>query len=122
MRLVKVLIDRENFGSLRVLMLIVCVCRRTQFMYGSIFDDMNNIVGVAKFDLSREPELGSNELKAGGNIAGLFLHGSARFGGEAIFVPKRPGTEAPEDDGYLICFVHDENTGYVFYLITFPRF
>nr|POE91957.1 carotenoid 9,10(9',10')-cleavage dioxygenase 1 [Quercus suber] len=34
-----------------------------------------------------------------------------RFGSEAIFVPRVPGMTSEEDDGYLIFFVHDENTG-----------
>jgi carotenoid cleavage dioxygenase-like enzyme len=38
--------------------------------------------------------------------------GPDRFGSEAIFVPKQPGVSGEEDDGYLIFFVHDENTGY----------
>ncbi|PWA54634.1 soluble N-ethylmaleimide-sensitive factor adaptor protein 33 [Artemisia annua] len=30
---------------------------------------------------------------------------------KAIFVPKQPRVDAEEDDGYLIFFTHDENTG-----------
>lgn len=68
-------------------------------------------MGVAKYDLRMEPSpTESRELKPGGNLAGVFHYGPGRAGGEAIFVPCRPGIDGPEDDGYLISFVHDENT------------
>ena len=108
MRLVK--IGQERFVR-SLLKLITCVCRTTQFLYGGVFKE-EKVVGVAKYDLTMEPNLGLKKLEAGGNIAGLFIHGTGKYGGEAIFVPKRPGMEGPEDDGYLICLVHDENTGY----------
>ena len=47
----------------------------------------------------------------GGNILGLYDLGPGRFGSEVIFVPKQPGVSGEEDDGYLIFFVHDKNTG-----------
>jgi carotenoid cleavage dioxygenase len=74
-------------------------------------DDMLKIVGVAKYDLSLEPELGTRDLKIGGNIKGLFLHGDGRQGSEPIFVPRTPSKELLEDDGYLICFVYDTKVG-----------
>ena len=39
-------------------------------------------------------------------MLGVFDFGLGRFGSEAI------GLDLEEDDGYLICFVHDENIGY----------
>lgn len=80
-------------------------------------DDMLKIVGVAKYDLSLDPELGIRGLKIGGNIKGLFLHGDGRQGSELIFVPRTPSKELLEDDGYLICFVYDKKVGYVFLTI-----
>jgi carotenoid cleavage dioxygenase-like enzyme len=74
-------------------------------------DDMLKIVGVAKYDLSLELELGTRDLKIGGNIKGLFLHGDGRQGSEPIFVPRTPSKELLEDDGYLICFVYDKKVG-----------
>ncbi len=35
-----------------------------------------------------------------------FIYGPNRHGGEAVFAPKA-GSKS-EDDGYLVCFVHDE--------------
>ena len=56
--------------------------------------------GVTKFDLQS------------GTIAGHVRHGGARLGGEAVFVPRRPGPIAPgsedEDDGWLMTYVTGE--------------
>ena len=35
-----------------------------------------------------------------------YLYGANRHGGEAVFAPKVGAVS--EDDGYLVCFVHDE--------------
>ena len=35
-----------------------------------------------------------------------YRYGPRRHGGEAVFAPKAGGVS--EDDGYLVCFVHDE--------------
>ena len=45
-------------------------------------------------------------------MLGVLYFGPGRFGSEAIFVPRDSGPDLEEDDGYLICFVHDENIGY----------
>lgn len=71
------------------------------------------IIGVAKYDLTMEPSPdASRELKVGGNIVGVFHYGQERTGHEAIFVPRNPGSNGLEDDGYLIAYVHDNTTGY----------
>ncbi|CAM6036841.1 unnamed protein product [Sphagnum compactum] len=85
--------------------------RKQRYAYVSIFDKEMKIVGVAKFDLALEPELNTRDLKIGGNIIGLFVHGDGRWGSEPLFVPRVVDKEIPEDDGYLICFVYDENKG-----------
>lgn len=72
------------------------------------------MTGIIKFDLHAEPESGVKVLEVGGNVQGIYDLGPGRFGSEAIFVPKHPGVSGEEDDGYLIFFVHDENTGYSF--------
>lgn len=75
-------------------------------------DCMGKMLGVGKFDLSREPETNPKSLEEGGDCEGSFVYGPGKFGGEAIFVPRNPGMEgSSEDDGYLIGFVHDENEG-----------
>ncbi|KAM3323420.1 carotenoid 9,10(9',10')-cleavage dioxygenase 1 isoform X1 [Capsicum chacoense] len=84
--------------------------RKQRYVYGTILNNIAKITGVVKFDLHAEPETGKTKLEVGGNVPGIFDLGPGRFGSEAIFVPRQPGTECEEDDGYLILFVHDENT------------
>ncbi|KAK2996827.1 hypothetical protein RJ639_025304, partial [Escallonia herrerae] len=67
--------------------------------------------GIVKFDLHAESETGKTNLVVGGNVRGIFNLGAGRFGSEAIFVPRQPGINTEEDDGYLILFVHHEHTG-----------
>ncbi|KAJ4970518.1 hypothetical protein NE237_003617 [Protea cynaroides] len=85
--------------------------RKQRFVYGTILDSIAKVTGIIKFDLLAEPENGKTKLEVGGNIQGIFDLGDGRFGSEAIFVPREPGISSEEDDGYLIFFVHDENTG-----------
>jgi len=69
------------------------------------------VKAIVKFDLHEEPEAGKKELEVGGNIKGIFHLGSGRIGSEAIYVPRTKDNNSEEDDGYLILFVLDENTG-----------
>ncbi|XP_074332838.1 carotenoid 9,10(9',10')-cleavage dioxygenase 1-like isoform X3 [Apium graveolens] len=85
--------------------------RRQRYVYGTILDGIAKITGIVKFDLQMNPEMGKRKLEVGGNVQGIFDLGVGRFGSEAIFVPRQPGVTSEEDDGYLIHFVHDENTG-----------
>lgn len=79
-------------------------------MYGTILDGIAKVTGIVKFDLQMNPEMGKRKLEVGGNVQGIFDLGVGRFGSEAVFVPRHPGVTS-EDDGYLIHFVHNENTG-----------
>ena len=71
------------------------------------------INGLVKFNLWREPELkGKEKIEVGGNVEGVILFGPGRYGSEAVFIPRSSNRmDEDEDDGYLICFVHDETTG-----------
>lgn len=80
-------------------------------MYGTILGSIAKVQGIVKFDLHAEPDSSKTKLEVGGTVQGIFDLGPGRFGSEAIFVPREPGTTGEEDDGYLIFFVHDENTG-----------
>ncbi|KAF3633966.1 hypothetical protein FXO38_25337 [Capsicum annuum] len=74
---------------------------------------LNNIakvIGIIKFDLHAEPETRKSQFEVGENIQEIFDLRPDRFGSEAVFILSHPGTECEEDDGYLIFFVHDENT------------
>lgn len=91
--------------------------RKQQYVYGTTLDKIAKVTGIIKFDLHAEPETGKEKLEVGGNVKGIFDLGPGRFGSEAVFVPRHPGNTSEEDDGYLIFFVHDENTGYFLYLV-----
>jgi len=62
--------------------------------------------------LNAEPDFGKTKLEVGGNIHGLYDLGPGTFCSDAIYVPRVHGIDSEEDDGYLIFFVHDENTRY----------
>jgi len=85
--------------------------RKQRYVFGTTLDSIAKVTGIIKFDLHAEPETGKTKLEVGGNVKGIYDLGSGRFGSEAIFVPRVPGITSEEDDGYLIFFVHDENTG-----------
>ncbi|PSS28981.1 9-cis-epoxycarotenoid dioxygenase [Actinidia chinensis var. chinensis] len=70
--------------------------RKTQFAYLAIAEPWPEVSGFAKVDI----ETGKVEK---------FLYGDGRYGGEPYFVPTDPNSDR-EDDGYIIGFVHDENT------------
>ncbi|XP_020574563.1 carotenoid 9,10(9',10')-cleavage dioxygenase-like [Phalaenopsis equestris] len=84
--------------------------RKQRYVYSTILDN-KYIKGIIKFDLLTEPVICQSQLEVGGNVAAIFEFGAGRFGSEAIFVPRTTDAAAEEDDGYLIFFVHDENSG-----------
>ncbi|PON74212.1 Carotenoid cleavage dioxygenase [Parasponia andersonii] len=85
--------------------------RKQRYVYGTRLDGLPRITGIVKFDLQAEPESGKTCLEVGGNVQGLYELGPGRFGSEAVFVPKVARVSSEEDDGYLLFFVHDENSG-----------
>jgi len=93
------------------LMIVLCEFRKQRYVYGTLLDSIAKVTGIVKFDLHSEPEPGKGKIEVGGNVKGIFDLGPGRFGSEAIFIPREPGTTSEEDDGYLIFFAHDENTG-----------
>jgi carotenoid cleavage dioxygenase-like enzyme len=70
-------------------------CFKTRYVYAGIFNTERAFTfdGVMKYD---------NES----GVTAEFRYGPHRHGGEAVFAP-RVGS-ASEDDGYLVCFIHDE--------------
>ena len=93
-----------------------CFCgafRKQRYVYGTILDSIAKVTGIIKFDLHAEAETGKKILEVGGNIKGIYEMGQGTYGSDAIYVP---GATAEEDDGYLIFYAHDENTGYYLFL------
>ncbi|XP_043690433.1 9-cis-epoxycarotenoid dioxygenase NCED1, chloroplastic-like [Telopea speciosissima] len=70
--------------------------RKTQFAYLAIAEPWPKVSGIAKVDLL------NGEVKK-------FIYGDGKYGGEPFFVPRDPNSER-EDDGYIVAFMHDENT------------
>ncbi|KAL7592279.1 9-cis-epoxycarotenoid dioxygenase NCED2, chloroplastic [Lactuca sativa] len=70
--------------------------RKTQFAYLAIAEPWPKVSGFAKVDLT------TGEIKK-------FFYGDERYGGEPFFLPSGRNSQR-EDDGYILSFVHDENT------------
>ncbi|CAN6906222.1 unnamed protein product [Brassica oleracea] len=81
---------------------------RYVYGYGTVVNSIPRVKGIIKFDLHAEAETGKTKLRVGGNIKGIYEMGQGTYGSDAIYVP---GATAEEDDGYLIFYAHDENTG-----------
>ncbi|KAM0910520.1 hypothetical protein ACQ4PT_014102 [Festuca glaucescens] len=71
--------------------------RKTRYAYLAMAEPWPKVSGFAKVDL----EDGTVEK---------FTYGEGRYGGEPCFVPRADGSGA-EDDGHVLCFVHDESRG-----------
>jgi len=99
---------RKPHHAQRFFLLLFGAFRKQRYVYGTILDSIAKVTGIIKFDLHAEAETGKRMLEVGGNIKGIYDLGEGRYGSEAIYVPRET---AEEDDGYLIFFVHDENTG-----------
>ncbi|ESW05807.1 hypothetical protein PHAVU_011G211200 [Phaseolus vulgaris] len=85
--------------------------RKQRYVYGTTLDSIAKVTGIIKFDLHAEPDHEKEKLEVGGNVQGLYDLGPGKFGSEAVYIPRVPGIESEEDDGYLVLFVHDENAG-----------
>ncbi|PPR82940.1 hypothetical protein GOBAR_AA37769 [Gossypium barbadense] len=71
--------------------------RRTRYAYLAIAEPWPKVSGFAKIDLF------TGEVKK-------YIYGHKKFGGEPFFLPRDDNCESAEDDGYIISFVHDENS------------
>ena len=92
--------------------MIESACKKQCYVYGTIVDLVAKVKGLVKFDLQVELKVGKFQIEVGGNVLGIFDFGPRRFGFEAIFILRDSRLDLEEDNGSLICFVHDENTGY----------
>ncbi|KAJ9556286.1 hypothetical protein OSB04_010900 [Centaurea solstitialis] len=79
---------------------------KNRYMYCGVGDPMPKISGVVKLDITLS-EVDRQEC-----IVASRMFGPGCFGGEPFFVAKEPDNlDADEDDGYVVSYVHDENTG-----------
>ncbi|CAH8309483.1 unnamed protein product [Eruca vesicaria subsp. sativa] len=69
--------------------------RKTRFAYLALAEPWPKVSGFAKVDLF------SGEVEK-------YLYGGERYGGEPLFLAG--DEDRGEDDGYILCFVHDEMT------------
>ncbi|KAI3845674.1 hypothetical protein MKX03_006654 [Papaver bracteatum] len=82
--------------------------RKQRFVYATI---VGKQTGIVKFDMHAEPLLGKKNLEVGGNIKGIYNLEPGNRCSEVVFVSREPGVMSEEDDGFLIFFLCDENTG-----------
>ncbi|GFP79368.1 probable carotenoid cleavage dioxygenase 4 chloroplastic [Phtheirospermum japonicum] len=79
------------------------VGKKSRYIYVGIVSEPMKLVGVVKIDLSRSD---SSTYTVASR-----LYGPSYSGSEPFFVPREPDNPtADEDDGYLIAYIHDENT------------
>ncbi|KAK9072047.1 hypothetical protein SSX86_008479 [Deinandra increscens subsp. villosa] len=82
------------------------VAVKNRFIYCGVGDPMPKISGVVKLDVSL------SEVDRCECIVASRMFGPGCFGGEPFFVAREPDNpNADEDDGYVVSYVHNENTG-----------
>ncbi|KZV31728.1 putative carotenoid cleavage dioxygenase 4, chloroplastic-like [Dorcoceras hygrometricum] len=84
--------------------------QKTRYIYSAMLKTPEMSVGLVKLDLS---------INACDDcIVASRLYGPGCIGGEPIFVPNDPSNmDAEEDDGYLITYMHNENTNESTFLV-----
>ncbi|KAI5656555.1 hypothetical protein M9H77_25348 [Catharanthus roseus] len=82
------------------------VGKKNKYVYAAIGDPFPKISGVAKLDISASDSEGRECIVASR------LFGPGCFAGEPFFVAKEPNNpNADEDDGYIVTYMHNENSG-----------
>ncbi|XVF52151.1 hypothetical protein PTKIN_Ptkin04bG0241700 [Pterospermum kingtungense] len=80
------------------------LAKKNRYVYSGVGEPLPKISGVVKLDVSKSKGDCEECTVASRN------YGPGCYGGEPFFVSKAPGN-SEEDDGYLLSYVHDENTG-----------
>lgn len=76
---------------------------------------------MAKLDIEASKDNNNNSEPNDYTVASR-IYGDNCFGGEAFFVSRDPeDSNLEEDDGYLVCYVHDESTGETRFLVMDAR-
>ncbi|XVF05053.1 hypothetical protein REPUB_Repub05bG0137900 [Reevesia pubescens] len=74
--------------------------KKSRFAYMGVFEEVPKMLGVVKIDLETGCEVG------------VRFYGQGCFGGEPLFVTKdKENNVGDEDDGYVMSYVHNEETG-----------
>ncbi|KAJ6906600.1 zeaxanthin 7,8(7',8')-cleavage dioxygenase [Populus alba x Populus x berolinensis] len=76
--------------------------KKNRYAYLGIAEKVPKMSGLAKIDLEKECEVSRR------------LYGPGCFGGEPLFVPRKANdvkSDEDEDDGFVVSYVHDENSG-----------
>ncbi|KAJ7520386.1 hypothetical protein O6H91_19G003600 [Diphasiastrum complanatum] len=91
--------------------------KRNRYVYMSIYGPWPRYAGVAKVDLQAKrlppviaPYARDRDFEEP-CIAGWRKYGKGRFGSEPFFVPRTMEANVEEDDGYLLSYLHDEDSG-----------
>ncbi|KAG6409764.1 hypothetical protein SASPL_127806 [Salvia splendens] len=81
------------------------VAKKNRYVYAAIGAPMPKIGGVVKIDLSLSTK------DSGDCTVARRIYAPGCYGGEPFFVAREPDNpEAAEDDGYLVTYLHDENS------------
>ncbi|KAL8521449.1 hypothetical protein ACS0TY_011824 [Phlomoides rotata] len=82
------------------------VGRKNKYVYAAVGDPMPKVSGVVKLEVSM------SELDRRDCIIASRMFGPGCFAGEPFFVSRQPDNlNADEDDGYVVTYMHNENTG-----------
>ncbi|KAH6760857.1 nine-cis-epoxycarotenoid dioxygenase 4 [Perilla frutescens var. frutescens] len=82
------------------------IATKHKYVYAAVGDPMPKVSGVVKLDVS------VSEEDRRDCIVASRMFGPGCFAGEPFFVARQPeNPDADEDDGYVVCYVHDEIRG-----------
>ncbi|KAL7616410.1 hypothetical protein Lser_V15G00245 [Lactuca serriola] len=101
------------------------IAKRNKYVYAAIFEKtpissrMIRTIGVAKLDIFASEDNTDQHNK---HTVASRIYGNDCFGGEPFFIARdseNPNSE--EDDGYVVSYVHDENSGESRFLVMDAR-
>ncbi|KAM7507401.1 hypothetical protein LguiA_017854 [Lonicera macranthoides] len=82
------------------------VAKKNKYVFAAVGDPMPKVIGVVKLDVSMSE---TNRCEC---IVASRMYGPGCYGGEPFFVARDPqNPNAKEDDGYIVSYMHNENTG-----------
>ncbi|GAB2271626.1 carotenoid cleavage dioxygenase 4 [Dionaea muscipula] len=84
--------------------------KKNRFVYAGVVDPVPKTSGLVKLDLDKA---GSESSDRWDCTVASRTHGPGCYGSEPFFIAKEPENmnSEEEDDGYLVSYVHNENTG-----------